>query len=84
MEGSATVSRASEAADDGEKVEIALDALHTLTQATLATFGYSDEDAAAIAEVVASYWRTASSILHVPGDRASLEFTCARPQADWS
>ncbi len=54
MEGSTTVGRGQEAADDGETVEMALDALHTLTQATLGTFGYSDEDAATIAEVFTS------------------------------
>ena len=56
-------SRAPEAAADGETVDIALDALHTLTQATLATFGYSVEDAATIAEVIASRQQTVLSIL---------------------
>ena len=69
MEGSATISRAPEAADDGETVDIALDELHTLTQAALAAFGYSDDDAAAIAEVIAYCWQTVLSVICLSNDR---------------
>ena len=62
MDGSATVSRAPEAAEDGKTVDVALDALHTLTQAALATIGYSDEDAATIAEVIACRRKNALSM----------------------